>query len=159
VVDIEHPHIGPTDPWGSQLRITPRVLPAVCCRDKGPLAFWAREYDVPRLVADEQGSHHATARSKPSAQVDDAHAVREVVHDPHLGVRARGDRYRFQADRDGIDVFQPALADPEDFEAVVGCIDSKEMRAVGRQRKRTDLAALEQRERRFRAGWCNRHNP
>ena len=72
-----------------------------------------------------------------------------MIHDPHLGVGARGDRNRLKAHRDGTDMLQVALADREDLESVVGRVDGKKMPAVGGERERANQTAFEQRERGF----------
>jgi len=54
------------------------------------------EDDVARLVADQERAHDARRRR---ADVDDAHAVGQMIDDPHLGVRARRDGDGFEPDR------------------------------------------------------------
>jgi hypothetical protein len=109
-------------------------------RDEGAIAARAREDDVARLVADEQRADHARRRRR---EIDDADAVREVVHDPRLGVAARRDRDGLHADRHGALMRDPAGADGEDLEPVVGDVADDELRAVGSQRERAHGAALE----------------
>ena len=84
--------------------------------------------------------------STPLAHVDNAHTVREVIDNPHLCVRTRCNGDRLKAYRDGIDVREPALADPEYLDPVIRCVDGEEMSAIRRQRERADLPALEQGE-------------
>jgi hypothetical protein len=112
--------------------------------DEGAVSAGAREHDVARLVADEQRAHDARGCR---GNVDDAHAVGQMVHDPHLGVRARRDRHGLEPDRHAADVRQPARGDVEDLEAIVGRVDGIETIAVGRERERSHLPALEGRER------------
>src|SRR5262249_36928001 len=140
------------DAGSRQLRIVRVVLATMRARDEGALEEAAAvhrpgEDDVARLVADEERADHPRLAA---AQVDDADAVREMVHDPDLGVRARRDGDRLEADRDGGAVRQVAgrRVDGEYLEAVVGTVDRKQRRAVRRQRQGPDLAALELDERR-----------
>ena len=117
------------------------VLSAVGCRDKGPVATGSREHDVVRLVADEQGAHDARS----AAHVDDAHAVREVVHDPDLIVVTRGDGDGFEADPDAPGRREIAVGvDVEEINVTVGRVHDEELLPVRRQRHRPDRPALEE---------------
>ena len=74
---------------------------------------------------------------------DDADAVREVVHDPHLGVAAGGDGHRLEADHHRGDAREPRDVHVEDVEPVVGRVDGEQPRPVRRERERPHVAALE----------------
>src|SRR6185295_2637293 len=101
-----------------------QILAAARGGDEGAVARRAGEDDVARLVADEQGADHARRRG---ADIDDADAVREVVHHPDLAIAARRDGYRLEADRHRGEVRQPATAtDGEDLEATVGGVDGEQ---------------------------------
>jgi hypothetical protein len=103
---VEDPDVGAADAGRRELRIAGPVLPTVRRRDERAVPSLAREHDVARLVADEQRPHDAR-RGRPD--VDDAHAVGEVVHHPHLGVRSSGDRHQLEPDRHGRRVRQVAV--------------------------------------------------
>src|SRR5262249_39654152 len=124
---VEYPDVGAADAGRRELGIVGVVLPPVGGRDERPRSARSGEHDVARLVADEQGPEDAGGRgsrigaraagktvarsttARPGARtaaaravraVDDADAVREMVHDPDLAVRARRDRHRLEADGD-----------------------------------------------------------
>ncbi len=109
----------------------------------------SREHDVARFVAHEQRTQHVRRRAR---HVDDAHAVGELVHDPHLAVGARRDGDRLEADGHRARVREPVAPDVEDLEPVVGRVRGEQLAPVGRERERPHLAALEGHER--RGGGC-----
>jgi antitoxin (DNA-binding transcriptional repressor) of toxin-antitoxin stability system len=74
------------------------LLAAVRGGDERAIAAGAREHDVARLVAHEQRARDARGGR---GQIDDAHAVGEVVHHPGFAVAARRDRNRLHPDRHG----------------------------------------------------------
>jgi hypothetical protein len=116
------------------------LLSAMRGRDEGAPRK-TREDDVPRLVAHQQGALHARQRAP---DVDDAHAVGEVVDDPHLGV-ARRDGDRLEADGHARPRRQQAAGpDREDLERAGGGVRDVELRAVRRERDRPDRSALEE---------------
>jgi hypothetical protein len=98
-------------------------------RDEGARAARTGEHDVSRLVADQQRVRDARRRP---VERHDAHAVGEVVHDPHFVVGARGDGDRLHADGDRSAGVQTCGIHVEDLEPAVGRVDRKESRAVGR---------------------------
>ncbi|HXR44841.1 MAG TPA: hypothetical protein VN759_08545, partial [Pseudolysinimonas sp.] len=103
------------------------------------------EDDVARLVADEERALDGASRGG-VIELDDADAVREVVDDPDLAVRAGGDGDRLEADRDRGGADELALLDAKDLEPVVGRVDGEQELLVGRDRERSHLSALEGRE-------------
>ena len=144
VVRVERPDVGTSDPRRREVaQRDAAVLPAVRGRDEGPVAAGAGEHDVARLVPDEE---RARDPRRYGADVDDAHAVGEVVHHPHLAVGARRDRDRLEADGNGVRMRQPAGGDVEDLEPIVRRVDREQARAVRRERERPDLTALERDE-------------
>ncbi len=120
------------------------MLSAMGGRDERAVAARAREDDVARLVADQQRARHARRRRR---EVDDAHAVGEVVHHPDLVVGAGRHGDGLHADRDRGRVDEAAARHVEDLERVVGRVDREELAAVGRERERPDVPALERHER------------
>jgi hypothetical protein len=105
-----------------------RVLAAMGGADEGPPIARAREDDVVRLVADEQGADDARRIAR---DVDDADAVREVVHDPDLAVVPRRDGDGLEADGDAAGRRQSAgRVDAEDLEPGIGRVDDEELLAV-----------------------------
>ena len=141
---VEHPDVCAPHSLGGELGVVGAVLTPVRGRDERPVAARAREDDVSRLVTHQEGAGHAR---RVGADIDDAHAVRKVVHHPHLGVAAGGHRHRFQTHRDRGGVGQPPGADGEDLETVIRGVDGEEPRPIRRQGHRSDLPALERRER------------
>jgi hypothetical protein len=148
---IEDPDVGAPEPFRRQVgRRDAAVLPAVRRRDERPIPARAREDDVPGLVADEQRADDARRIRR---DVDDAHAVGEVVHHPDLPVRARRDRHGLEADRDRPGMGRVAGGgEREDLDPIVGRVDREETAPVRRQREGTDLTALELDERAGRRG-------
>ena len=143
---IEDPDVGASDAGRGEVGERRRaVLPAVRRGDEGEASARTGEDQVARLVADQQRADDA--RLGP-AQVDDAHAVGEVIHHPDLRGGPRGDRHRLEPDRDGGAVGEVAGAriDGEHLQAIVRRVDREHARAVRRQRERPDLAALERDE-------------
>src|SRR6185369_8399853 len=124
MIGVEDPDVRPADPGGGGLGIVRHVLAAVGGGDEGALFLRPGEDDVARLVADEQGAHHASAVPY-AVQLDNADAVGEMVDDPDLAVAARRDGHRLEADRDGGAMLQPMPHDAKDLEAAV--------RRVGRE--------------------------
>jgi hypothetical protein len=101
VGSVEHPDVGTTDALGGELRIVEHaveraVLAAVRGGDEGARSARTREHDVARLVADQERTRDPRRVRR---HVDDAHAVGEQVHDPHLGIGARRDGDRLEPDR------------------------------------------------------------
>ena len=111
----------------------------------------SREHDVARFVADEQRLRDPRARRVGRIDLDDAHAVGEVVHHPGLGpaieVRAGGDRDRLESDRNLRREREPARAERVDREAVIGRVHGEEPVSRGREREGAHVAALEVDER------------
>ena len=145
---VEHPHVGAADTFGGETRIASAghalerrvgaLLAAVGGGDEG--AGWrAREDDVARFIADQQGAHDAGR----TVQADHAHAVRQVVDDPDLVVGARGHGHGLQAHGHAGEELQTRGRDVEDVERVVRRVDSEQARAVGRLRDRAHVAAFE----------------
>ena len=163
---VKRPDVGPADAGAGELGITRArhardrrvrpLLPAVRARDEDACAT-QREHDVARLVADQQGPSDPRLAA---GQIDDADAVRKMVHHPHLGVRPRRDRDGLEPDghrvgrigRQGPRHEGPIGGHVEDLETVVRRVDREEMRTVRRQRQRPHLTALELDERGRRAG-------
>ncbi len=110
-------------------------------RDERAIVRRPRENDVARLVTDEERPDDA--RPVPVADVDDAHRVGQVVDDPDFVVRVRGDGHGLEADFHGAERLEAAPGDAEDFEAIVGRVGGVKELAVGRQRERSNLEALE----------------
>ena len=108
--------------------------------DEGSTAAGAGEDDVARLVADQQRAHDPWRRRR---EIDDADAVGEMVHHPSLAVAARGDRDRLESDRHGGHRHRQSAVQREDLQPVVGRVDGEQGLAVGRERERADLPALE----------------
>ena len=48
-----------------------------------------------------------------------------MIDDPHLAVATRGNRDRFQTDRNGSRVLEPLRDDGENLEAIIGRVDSE----------------------------------
>src|SRR5262249_44352295 len=105
---VEHPDVGATDAFGGELWVDGAVLTPVRGGDERAVSPWPREDDVPRLVSHEQRSDDVRGRR---GDVDDAHAVGEVVHDPHLAVRPGRHRHRLEPDGYRTDVAQPTRPD------------------------------------------------
>ena len=61
----------------------------------------------------------------PWAKINDAHAVREVVYDPHFRVGVSSDSDWFKTYRDGTDAFQSVLVNVEYLKPVVRRVDGK----------------------------------
>ena len=160
---VEDPHVGATEPGGRHVcDRDAAVLAAVRAGDEDALAEPAavemglvREDDVARLVADEQRLRDARCGRGGPIELDNAHAVGEVIDDPHLGIRPRCDRDRLHPDRDRNEVGRGRGTGRhvEDLEPVVRGVDGEEprltrMSGIGdRERERPDLAALELDER------------
>ena len=100
----------------------------------------------------------ASARTRGGLEpdVDDAHAVGQVVDDPDLRVGPRGHRDRLHAHRHRSDVRQASGRDVEDLEPSVRRVHREETRAVGREREWSDLTALERDKSRCRSRCGNR---
>src|SRR5262249_60875621 len=77
------------------------------------------------------------------ADVDDAHAVGEMVHHPDLGVRAGRHRDGLHPDRHRARVREATAAHVEDLEPVVRRIDREELGPARREGQRPHLTALE----------------
>src|SRR5262249_43920582 len=88
----------------------------------------------------EQRPHHAR---RVGGDVDDADAVRQVVHDPDLGRGSCCHRDRLHADGDRGAVRQARGGHVEDLEAIVRRVDGEELAAVGRDGQWPYLTALE----------------
>ena len=156
VVRVEDPHVGASHAGRGELRATrgiggEAVLAAARAGDERPAVSAPGEHDVPRLVAHEQRPRDPRERRVGGVDLDDAHAVGEVVHDPHLGrtgeVGARGEGHRLEADGDLGGQRQAAGADRVDRQAVVRRVDGEEPVARRRERERPNLPALEVDER------------
>src|SRR5262245_38120575 len=126
---VEHPHVSAADTRRGQLRIAAGVLSTMRGRDERAALAGSGEYDVTGLVADIQRPDHATRASR-RIDLDDAHAVGEVVDHPHLRARARGDRYRLESDGNAGTMLQAVRARREDFKPVVWGIDGEQVLAA-----------------------------
>lgn len=104
----------------------------------------ACEYDISRLIADEQGPDDA-AGLRAVAQLDHAHAVGQVIDDPNLRIASGGDGDGLEPDRNGGPVDQAILLNAKDFESIVGGIAREEKLTVRGERERPDLTALKER--------------
>ncbi len=123
---VEDPDVGAADAGSGEVgEGHGTVLPAVCGGDEREVAGGTGEHQVAWLVADEERAGDTGLRS---AEVDDADAVREVVHHPDLGVGPRGDRDWLEADRDGGGVGEvPGRGiDGEQLEPVVRGVDGEQ---------------------------------
>ena len=147
---VEHPDVGAADPGSAERRIDRGVLSPVRGGDEGPAPAGAGEHDVAGLVADQQRPDYPRRRG---AHVDHAHAVREVVHHPHLGCRARCDGDGLEADRYRRPVDEAGIGDVEDLDPGVGRVDGEQPAPVGGERQRPHLPALERDVAGARIGW------
>jgi hypothetical protein len=93
---------------------TPAIELSVRCWPRWAVVMKAR------LVAHEQGTRHDRRGTR---EIDDADAVREVVHHPDFVVAARRDCDGLHADRHGRRKGQSARPDVEDLERVVRRVD------------------------------------
>jgi hypothetical protein len=141
---VEHPDVGASDTGGCELGIDGRILPAVRGGDEGARAARAGEHDVARLVADQQGADDARRVAR---DVDDAHAVGEMVDDPDLASIAHGNRHWLEANRHRTDPLGRVTVDAKDLERTVGRVRGEEPFPVARKRKRPHRPALERSER------------
>jgi len=130
MIRIENPDVRPAHAGSGELGIERNVLAAMSRGDEGAVPARSGEHDVARLIADEQGAHDVSA-VPPLAELDDADAVGEMVDHPDLGLAARRDGHRLEADRDGDAMPQSLMVDVKDFEAIVGRIDREESPAAG----------------------------
>ena len=145
-VRVEHPHVRAPHARDRELGIERDVLAAMRRRDERSPPPRSGEHDVAWLVADEERALDVPGRGV-VVELDDAHAVREVVDHPDFAIRPRRDGDRLEAHRDGGGVDEPIRLDAEDLEAVIGRVDGEQVLLVRRQRERAHLPALEQRER------------
>ena len=123
-------------PGGEVQRIVHLHLVELRDRDEGPLRA-AGEDHVGRLVAGVNRGHDVHR-----GEVDDAHAVGDVVDHPYLGVRSGPHRDRIEPHRNRAGPDQPRGDDREHLEAVVGGVDRQQARPVRRQVERADVRAL-----------------
>jgi hypothetical protein len=144
LVRIEHPDVRAPHARGRELGIEREVLAAMGRGDERPSPLRSGEDDVARLVADQERAPDVPGRSV-VVELDDAHAVREVVDHPDLAVRPGRDGDRLKAHRDGRRRDEPLSQDAEDLEAVVGRVDGEQVPLVRRHRERSHLSALEER--------------
>jgi hypothetical protein len=147
---VEDPDVGPADARRGELRIVRGVLPAVGGRDEGPVAARAGEDDVARLISHQERAGDPSD-GRPSLtlaleELDDAHAVGEVIDHPGLLRRAGRDGDGLQPDRHRAPVTEPLLGDPEHFQTIVRRVHREQRGAVGRQGQGPDGARFEQRE-------------
>ena len=98
----------------------------------------AGEHDVARLVA-----HAQRGARLEGSEIDDAHVVGQVVHDPGFTVRAGRHRHRLEPHRDLGDAPRRRAGDVEHRQPAVGGIDDEQLGAVGRERRGMHVAALE----------------
>ena len=147
-VRVEHPDVRASHARGRELGIEREVLAAMGRRDERPLPPRSGEDDVARLVAhEERALDLARQIAIVLVELDDAHAVREMVDHPDLVIRPGRDGDRLEAHRDGGGVDEPMLLDAEDLEAVVRRVDGEQVPLVRRHGERPHLPALEQRVR------------
>ena len=86
--------------------------------------------------------------------IDDADAVGQVVHHPHLAGAAGSHGDRLEADWDRRDVARYAgIGHVEDLESGVGGIHGEEPRPIRRERERAHVLALERDEGRSLPAW------
>src|SRR5262245_26886859 len=145
-VCIEYPHVRASHSRGRELGIERDVLAAMRRGDERAAALVPGEHDVARLVADQQRALDVPGR-RVRIELDDAHAVREVVDHPDFMIGSRGDGDRLETHRDGPDVDELMLLDAEDLEPVIGSVDGEQVLVIRGQREWSYLSALEQRER------------
>ena len=139
---VEDPDVRPAEALRRQVgRRYAAVLAAVGGRHEGTVPARAREHDVARLVTDEQRADNAGRQRR---DINDADAVREVIHHPDFAVGAGRDGHGLETDRDRSGVGQVARAvDGEYLQSIVGRVDREQVATVRRQRERADLTALE----------------
>ena len=163
VVGVERPHIGATDAWCRELRIAGPVLAAVRPGHERPIPAAAGEHDVARLVADEQRPRHPRQCRGRRIDLDDADAVREVIHHPDFGpcraVRSCRDGDGLEADLHLRRERQPGGGDRVNLETVVRRIDGEQLARVRRERERADMTALEVDERAGGGDLRDEHHP
>ena len=148
VVGVEHPDVRAPHARGGELGIERDVLAPVGRGDERPLPPRSGEDDVARLVAHQERALDLAGQVVAVlVELDDAHAVREVVDHPDLMIVPGRHGDRLEAHRDGGGVDERAVADAEDLQAVVRRVDGEQVLPVRRQRERPHLPALEEGER------------
>ena len=161
---IKDPHVGSADAFQREARISgvayapdPRdramksMLSAMRRTDEGAVRG---EDDVAWLIADQQGARH---HWNGTGQINDADAVREVIHHPHFSVGSRGNGDGFHADGNGRQPGEPCSRYREDFQGVVRRVDRKKPCSIGRQCNGTHMTAFKGHKRRLRI--CCDSNP
>jgi hypothetical protein len=101
-----------------------------------------------RLIPGEEGLDHAADRmsvvriagSGFPPDVEDAHAIGEVIDHPDLLVRSGSHRHGLQTHGDGTPVANPVFRDAEDLESTVGRVYRKEGLSIGGKGERPNLS-------------------
>ncbi len=125
------------------------VLTAMSSSDEGALTVRSGEDDVIRLISNPQGAHDSEGRA---ADIDDADAIRHVIHHPDLAGVGGGHGDRLHAYWYGAVVGQPVWANRKYLKTVVGGVDGVQPRAVGRQGQWPHVAGFKGVKRRLGLG-------
>ncbi len=121
--------------------------------DESAVMRGSGENDIAGLIPNKQRLDHA--RGLKIADVDDTHAVGEVIDYPDFGGGSKGDGDRFESNGNGSGQRECSgglARNGEDFQTAGGRVDGKEQRSIGGERQGTDLASLEEGVGRIRGG-------
>ena len=140
---VEHPHVGATDARRGELRIAGPVLAAMRRRDEGAACRRGPAKTMSRGSSPTSSVRTTRGGVAPTSTMLTLSERWFTTHTSPFDARRDGDR--LEADRDRALVRQLARSriDGEDLELVVGRVDREQAAAVGAQRQRPNVAALE----------------